>query len=180
MTHEERQSALSALQDRIQVLEEKFKIVVKERVCRSELWKTINNLTKRLEIEKQVFESGILLSKKNNVYYTIEGKVMGVLLNIVVDTGSFRTILNRGIWNKMHDKPQLCAFEPSVYGADGKSHLNIIGIAMVNLQIGSKQIVDEVLVGNIGHEMLLGIDFLDGCRCQLLRARGVCKLIIDI
>ncbi len=109
------------------------------------------------------YENGTLIVTEDGIF--VHASVNNVHVKFTVDSGSKPTILNRKLFEQLHDKPSLVSdFTLSV--ADG-SPLQNIGRGDFSLDIGPMTIEHKIAIADIKEEGLLGYDFLHKYKCEL-------------
>ena len=95
----------------------------------------------------------------------IKATVNGARVEALVDTGSTHSFIARRIYDTIDSssKPPLSPLDEPMMMADG-SLLAMDGKAKVALQLGLLSYTADVIVADIRHEGILGLDFLRGSR----------------
>ena len=95
--------------------------------------------------------------------YQVEGKVNGVTIKFVVDSGAAITLMRSDIWTAItnnHPKKLSAHNMAGLVGVEGSS-LTIHACATVNLHLGNREIeTDVVVAGPLITDAILGVDFL--------------------
>jgi predicted aspartyl protease len=88
----------------------------------------------------------------------IPGQLRGVTVKYLVDTGSTDTVISIELFNRLKSKQTLLG-NVDVTQADG-TPLKTLGLARMDVQIGTTTECVEVIVANIDVEAILGLDYL--------------------
>ena len=89
----------------------------------------------------------------------VRGKVNGIELGIVIDTGSATTIISQSLLSKL-GTPPMSHSQHQVVSATGDPLL-VLGTLDVYIEVGTVAVTHPVIVcGNITHECIVGVDFL--------------------
>ena len=117
------------------------------------------------EGNKYIFSTNIADTLK------IVGRVEGISVHLVLDTGASVNLLRKDVWEKICAKCN-CHFEPwggeRLVGAEG-SPLRVLGAACLELDLQTKHKfkVRFVIVGVLSVEGILGLDFLSVNKCTI-------------
>ena len=100
----------------------------------------------------------------------LEVHVNGVPASCLVDTGAVSTILSRKVWSKLSTEQKRLAplhLRRNLVDAQG-SPLKLVGLAEVELELGSKRFPVSVLVAEtLTTDLIIGRDFLKQHRCSV-------------
>ena len=89
----------------------------------------------------------------------VRGKVNGIELGIVIDTGSATTIISQSLLSKV-GTPPMSHSQHQVVSATGDPLL-VLGTLDVYIEVGTVAVTHPVIVcSNITHECIVGVDFL--------------------
>ena len=95
----------------------------------------------------------------------IQMTINGASVEAMVDTGSSHSFMARRVYESIDtsSRPPLRPLEGPMMMADG-SPLAMYGRATIALQLGLLSYTMDIIVANIRHEGILGLDFLRGSR----------------
>ena len=89
----------------------------------------------------------------------MRGKVNGIELGIVIDTGSATTIISQSLLSKL-GTPPMSHSQHQVVSATGDPLL-VLGTLDVYIEVGTVAVTHPVVAcSNITHECIVGVDFL--------------------
>ena len=100
--------------------------------------------------------------------YQLPGRVSGVDLTFLIDTGTAVTLLREDVWDRIIKNTELLP-NPNLelVGADG-SALKIHGTASLTLELNGKEVpMDAAVVSPLTTEGILGLDFLKSQRASI-------------
>ena len=102
--------------------------------------------------------------------YRVKGKVNGVTVNFLVDSGAAITLMRSDVWqsiNNNHPQKLSAHNTAGLVGVEGSS-LTIHGCTTVNLQLGNREIETDVMVASpLITDAILGVDFLQKHKARI-------------
>ncbi|PIK44772.1 Retrovirus-related Pol polyprotein from transposon [Apostichopus japonicus] len=124
------------------------------------------------EDEKLALSRKRLWSVGSNSLY-VTGKLEGVRVNFLVDTGAEVTVIQTGVFRRLTTGKALRLDEVplDLAAADGRP-LTFLGRGNLLLKVGELEVEHEVLVADIDADALLGYDFLKLYNCTIDAGAG--------
>ena len=106
-----------------------------------------------------------------------EGEVCGIRIKFLNDTGSAITLISRVVFESInnYNMEELYEVPFEVWPANGNK-LQVMGGSKMKITLGSKQLMQDVVVADIKAEGILGMDFLGNHQCILNVAKSEMKL----
>ena len=106
-----------------------------------------------------------------------EGEVRGIRIKFLIDTGPAITLISRVVFESINDynMEELYKVPFEVWLANGNK-LQVMGGSKMKITLGSKQLMQDVVVADIKAEGILGMDFLGNHQCILNVAKSEMKL----
>ena len=89
----------------------------------------------------------------------LTGVIENQRLQLLIDTGSTITILSNTAYNRMQETIQLNETNVRLLQADG-TPIEVIGVAFLVMKIGTSFHRVKIVVADIEHDGILGMDFL--------------------
>ena len=107
----------------------------------------------------------------------IEGEIHGIIIKFLIDTGSAITLISRVVLESINDynMEELYKVPFEVWLANGNK-LQVMSGSKMKITLGSKQLMQDVVVADIKAEGISGIDFLGNHQCVLNVAKSEMKL----
>mgnify|MGYP002259883024 CR=1 FL=1 len=115
-------------------------------------------------------------NKHNGIYVT--GRVDGIAVNFLVDTGSSVTIISTQTYDRINEKCPDNGLEPVDFplaGVDGFD-LDALGKTTRCITLGNTGRRQQIVVANVSTDGILGIDFLRQNRCEVCLVRQVLRM----
>ena len=109
-----------------------------------------------------------------------EGEIHGIRIKFLIDTGSAFTLISRVVFESINDynMEELYKVPFEVWLAN-ENKLQVMGGSKMKITLGSKQLMQHVVVADIKAEGILGIDFLGNHQCIQNVAKSEMKLDRD-
>ena len=97
--------------------------------------------------------------------FHINGSINSYTVHFMLDTGAAVSLLDAKTWDKIKGNSTLEPWtNPGLMGVGG-TPLSVDGIAKLDLELGEKQYLVEMVVADLRTEGILGLDFLETNKC---------------
>ena len=99
--------------------------------------------------------------------FHINGVINSYTVHFMLDTGAAVSLLGTYTWNKIKGTSTLAPWtNPGLVGVGG-TPLRVSGTATLQLELGGRQYLVEMVVADLRTEGILGLDFLETNKCAI-------------